>query len=108
MEGCGNSFFTKMSGKEEKMKYAHKLSVIEALQYDGDFVHSDGTPYSPEWIFDALETGKLVYIGVGELYNASWEEVQRVDYLDYILLVEDGKLYSLKPDVFEANYEKIN
>ena len=36
-------------------KYRRKSKEIEAFQYDGDFMNSNGEYYVPEWAVEALK-----------------------------------------------------
>lgn len=42
-------------------KYRRKSKEIEAFQYDGDFMDSNGECYVPEWAVEALKNGILYY-----------------------------------------------
>lgn len=89
------------------MKYRKKPVVIEAFQYDGDFMNSDGEYYVPQWAVDAYDAGTLFYNGEGDLYVKSLEGVMKVSYMDYIIRGVDGELYPCKPLIFERTYEKV-
>ncbi len=89
------------------MKYRKKPLVVEALRFDGDFIYSDGTPYSPQWVMDALDSGGMFFEGQGELYIKTLEGTQHVSCGDYIIQGVKGELYPCKPDIFEATYEAV-
>lgn len=89
-------------------KYRKKPVEIEAFQYDGDFIYSDGTPYeAPEWIFVALEDGTMYFKDAGELYIKTLEGEHHVSQWDYIIRGIKGELYPCKPDIFEMTYDKV-
>lgn len=37
------------------------LTILDAHMWDGDFIKSDGSPYAPQWVFDALDEGILSF-----------------------------------------------
>lgn len=83
------------------MKYRKKPVEIEAFQYDGDMIYSDGTPYAPSWALQALESGTMYYEGQAELYIKTLEGNHHVSVGDYIIKSVSGELYPCKPDIFE-------
>lgn len=87
------------------MKYRKKPVVIEAFQYDGDMIYSDGTPYAPAWALKALETGVMEYRDQGDLYIKTLEGDHHVTEGDYIIRGVAGELYPCKPDIFNQTYE---
>ena len=50
------------------MKYRRKPVEIEAFQFDGDMITSDGKYYVPEWAVNALNNNVLFFEDDGELY----------------------------------------
>lgn len=49
------------------MRYVKKPVVIEAFEFDGDFIDKDGKRYVPQWAMDALGKGVMEFKGP-ELY----------------------------------------
>ena len=46
------------------MKFRKKPVIIEAFQFDGDFMNSDGNYYVPDWAVNALKSNnKAVMFG---------------------------------------------
>lgn len=92
-------------------KYRKKPVVIEAYQYEGDFV-SSGNWTAPDWVSEAYNNGILAYKEVGntppELYVKTLEGDMKCDYKDYIIKGVNGELYSCKPDIFEKTYEQFD
>jgi len=89
-------------------KYRKKPVIIEAFQYDGDFIYNDGTPYeAPEWTFKALEDGTMFFKDAGELYIKTLEGEMHVSVEDYIIKGIQGEIYPCKPDIFDHTYELI-
>lgn len=90
------------------MRYRKKPVEIEAFQYDGDMIYSDGTPYAPDWALKALENGVLYYQGQGELYIKTLEGDHHASTGDYIIRGVAGELYPCKPDIFAKTYEAVD
>jgi hypothetical protein len=92
-------------------KYRKKPVVIEAYQYEGDFV-SSGNWTAPDWVNEAYNNGVLVYKEVGntppELYVKTIEGDMKCNYKDYIIKGVKGELYPCKPDIFEETYEQVD
>ena len=91
------------------MKYQKRPVVIEAFQYDGDFVYQNGEAYVPDWVFEALENDVIFYDGEPpcELYIRTLEGVHHVSVGDYVIQGVKGELYPCKPDIFEMTYEEV-
>ena len=93
------------------MKYRKKPVVVEAFQYDGDLMGSDGKFYVPDWAVNAFENGTMYYDALTdesppcELYINTLEGVHHVSYGDFIIRGVHGELYPCKPDIFEKTYE---
>lgn len=90
-----------------EMKFRKKPVVIEAFQYDGDLIYSDGTPYVPGWAMEANENGVFIWQGQGDLYIKTLEGDMLVTPGDYVIKGVQGELYPCKPDIFEATYEEV-
>ena len=88
------------------MKFRKKPVVIEAFQFDGDLINSNGHFYVPEWAEKAYKEGILYFEGA-ELYIKTLEGVHHCSYLDYVIKGVNGELYPCKPDIFEKTYEKV-
>lgn len=89
------------------MKYRKKPVVIEAFQYDGDMIYSDGTPYVPGWALQALESGTMHYKDQGDLYIKTLEGDHHVSEGDFIIKGVAGEIYPCKPEIFEQTYEAV-
>ena len=91
------------------MRYRKKPVVIEAFQYDGDLIGSNGQYYVPEWAKKAYEDGAIYYGELdghpGELFIKTLEGVHHASVGDYIIQGVNGELYPCKPDIFEKTYE---
>lgn len=93
-------------------KYRKKPVVIEAFQYDGDLINSDGKYYVPEWVGEAYENGTIFFSDTqnspSELYIKTLEGPLHASVSDYIIKGVNGELYPCKPDIFEKTYEKVD
>jgi hypothetical protein len=89
------------------MKYRKKPVVIEAFQYDGDFVDRNGKPYVPDWAFSAFNDGILYYENDGELWIKTLEGDHHASVGDFIIQGVHGELYPCKPDIFAKTYELV-
>lgn len=94
------------------MKYRKKPVVIEAFQYDGDLMDSDGAFYVPTWAVNAFHEGVLYYDNLNgvpaELYIKTLEGIHHVSVNDYVIRGVQGELYPCKPDIFEQTYELVD
>lgn len=88
------------------MKFRKKPVVIEAFQYDGDFMYSDGTYYVPEWAVKALKDG-VFHFNCSELTIETLEGLMHASVNDYIIRGVNDELYACKPDIFEKTYEPV-
>ncbi len=91
-------------------KYRKKPVVIEAFQYDGDLMGSDGNYYIPEWAKKAIENGVMFYEDTGEpmqLFIGTLEGKMLVSVNDFVIQGVNGELYPCKPDIFEKTYEEV-
>ena len=96
------------------MKYRKKPVEIEAFQYDGDLMNSDGNYCVPQWAVDVFEAGIMYYDSmylVGgspcELFIRTLEGRLHVSVGDYIIRGVQGELYPCKPDIFAMTYEPV-
>ena len=96
------------------MKYRKKPIVIEAFQYDGDLMNSEGEYYVPDWAVDAFINDVLLYDCKTkknkppyELYVNTLEGKMLVNVNDYVIRGVNGELYPCKPDIFEKTYEIV-
>ena len=90
------------------MKYRRKPVEIEAFQFDGDMITSDGKYYVPEWAVNALNNKVLFFDDDGELYVRREDGyIEHVYVGDYIILDVRGVLFVYEPDVFEKMYELV-
>lgn len=100
-------FETTYEKVEGQKNYRKKPVVIEAFQYDGDFIYSNGKPYVPQWVMDGLESGVLSSEDQGNMYVYTLEGRMLVNVGDFIIKGVQGELYPCKPDIFELTYEKV-
>jgi len=94
------------------MKYKKKPLVIEAFQYDGDLMGSDGNYYVPIWAVKAFTGGVLFYGSVEDkepcdLFIKTLEGNMLVNVNDYVIKGIQGELYPCKPNIFELTYELV-
>ena len=96
------------------MKYRKKPIVIEAFQYDGDLMNSDGEYYVPNWAVDAFIDDILLYDSQlnkntppYELYVDTLEGRMLINVNDYVIQGVNGELYPCKPDIFKKTYEVV-
>ncbi|MDB1690050.1 hypothetical protein [Enterococcus casseliflavus] len=87
------------------MKFQKKPVVIEAFQYDGDFIYSNGKSYVPEWAMKANEDGTFVWRGEGDLYVKTLEGEMLVSVGDYVIQGVAGEIYPCKPEIFAQSYQ---
>ena len=85
------------------MRYVKKPVVIEAFEFDGDFIDKDGKRYVPQWAMYALEKGVMEFKGP-ELYINTLEGRHHASVGDYIIRGVNGELYPCKPDIFEKTW----
>lgn len=90
------------------MKYRKKPVVIEAFQYDGDLMTSNGKYYVPDWAATADKNGIFKIKGQGDLYITTLEGDMLVNVGDYVIRGVNGELYPCKPDIFRKTYELID
>lgn len=93
------------------MKYRRKIE-IEAFQYDGDMMGSDGKYYVPAWAVKALEDGKLYFDSVDggapcQLFLKTLTGNRRIDVGDFIVQDVLGEIYACKSDIFKRTYEQV-
>lgn len=94
------------------MKFRKKPVVIEAFQYDGDLMKSNGAFYVPEWAVHAYFDKILFFDRIdtenpSELFVKTLEGNHHVSVGDYIIQGVQGELYPCKPDIFELTYEEV-
>lgn len=94
------------------MKYQKKPVIIEAFQYDGDLMGSDGRYYAPDWAVKAFESHAMYYNSVNdglpcELFIDTLEGVHHVSVGDYVIQGIQGELYPCRPDIFEQSYTAV-
>jgi len=81
-------------------KYRKKPVIIEAIQWDGTFEHSEKIENIFNDNFTVLRDSSKWYIG-------TLEGKHIVSKGDYIIRGIKGEYYPCKPDIFEATYEKV-
>lgn len=89
------------------MKYRKKPVKIEAFQFDGDMMTSDGKYYVSDWVVAALNDNVLFFKDDGELYINTLEGDIHASICDYIIRGVHGELYACNPDIFEETYELV-
>lgn len=90
------------------MKYRKQPVEIEAFQYDGDLMNSDGEYYVPEWALNAFDNGELYFNSdkkPGQLYVRTLEGDMLVNVGDYVIQGIHEELYPCKPEIFKRTYE---
>ena len=90
------------------MKYRKKPVIIDAFQFDGDFMNKDRTYYIPDWAVDMVHKGYIKFKSYvkGELEIKTLEGVMIANVGDYIIKGVNGEVYPCKPDIFEKTYEE--
>lgn len=90
------------------MKYRKKPVVIDAFQFDGDFMNKDRIYYIPDWAVYMVHNGYIKYksYAKGELEIKTLEGVMIANIGDYIIRGVNGEVYPCKPDIFEKTYEE--
>lgn len=94
------------------MSVYRKLPVeIQAFQYDGDLIASNGEYYVPLWAVQAHINGILHYESTNErpadLLVKTLEGDMHVSVNDYVIQGVNRELYPCKPDIFEKTYEFV-
>ena len=89
------------------MKYVSKQQTIEAFQFDGDLIDSNGKPYVPNWAIKAFEDEEIVYNKdvPYELYIQQKNNYIHVPVGNYVLLI-DNSLYTCEKSLFENLYKE--
>lgn len=93
------------------MKYRKQPVEIEAFQYDGDLMNSDGEYYVPEWAINAFDNGELYFNSdkePGQLYVRTLEGDMLVNVGDYVIQGIHEELYACKPEIFKRTYESAD
>lgn len=96
------------------MRYRKKPVVVDAFQYDGDLMHSNGEWSCPDWAKEAFQSGTIYYDSPSgeepptELYIETLEGRHHVSVGDYIIRGVAGELYPCKPDIFAQTYEPVS
>lgn len=84
------------------MKFRKKPVVIEAEQYRP--VDFDGKPNCPKGVCICTPGGVVPHVHT--IHNG---QAVKIESRDWIIPEPDGKhFYPVKPDIFEATYERIN
>lgn len=80
------------------MRYIKKPVVVEAWQFNGESVLD-----RPKWFKDFY-----FLIDEGNVYIPTLEGIMKASPGDYIIKGVKGEIYPVKPDIFEATYEKVD
>lgn len=91
------------------MKYRKKPVIIDAFQFDGDFMNKDRTYYIPDWAVDMVHKGYIRFRSYanGELEIKTLEGVMIANIGDYIIKGVDGEIYPCKPHIIKKIYEEV-
>jgi hypothetical protein len=86
-------------------KYRKKPVVIEAWQWNGDFIHET----DPDWIQKAMETDIVAVRVAPEVHIEirTLEGKMTGSIGDFIIRGVKGEIYPCKPDIFAATYEAV-
>lgn len=81
------------------MKYRRKPTIIEAIQFNGTNHHQ-----LADW------SGEVVRLteSLDKLEIVTLEGTMTASLGDYIVKGTKGEFYPVKPDIFEANNEKVD
>jgi len=89
-------------------KYRRLPIVIEAFQYDGDLMNSNGEYYVPEWAQIAHKNGVIYCKDDGDMYIKTLEGDHHASVGDFIIQgIIMGEIYPCKSDVFWKTYEEV-
>lgn len=93
-------------------KYKKKPVIIEAFQYDGDLMGSNGNYYVPNWAVKAYKSGYMYFDSLDpkppcELFIKTLKGTHHASVGDYIIQGIGGEIYPCKPDTFVETYELI-
>lgn len=88
-------------------KYRKKPVVIEAFCWMGDICQME----DPQWVCSAVRQGTVRFENAGTedvvLLIDTLEGTMRANRGDYVIKGIKGELYSCKPNIFHATYEKV-
>lgn len=91
------------------MRYRKIPVTIEAFQYDGDLINSNGKYYVPKWAEEAHKNGNIYFKDIDGkpqvMIIKTLEGDMTANVGDYIIKGVSGELYPCKPDIFEKTYE---
>ena len=94
-----------------KFKLKSNSLEVDAFQYDGDFMNSEGEYYVPQWAVRAFKWGKLffgTYCGVpAELFVKGYNH-SHVDVDEYVIIADDDEIYHCNPKLFRKLFEKAS
>ena len=96
------------------MFYIKKPILVEAFQYDGDFINKKGKPYVPEWVMENLDNGVLFFGNLEnnsppcELFIKTLEGNMHVSVGDYIIKGVNEEVYPCIPDIFLKTYNLMS
>lgn len=80
--------------------------MIEAFQFDGDLIKSDGIPYVPQWATTAYLDGELSFeptaTSPSELFIKQGVFVDIVPVGNYVVKTAKDVLFTLSPMQFEV------
>lgn len=86
------------------MKYVIKNTVIDAFQFNGNLMDSNGEYYVPNWAIDAIKEERIVYneVTAYELYIQQKNNYIRVPVDYFIIKDKDNNLYPCEQKLFKA------
>lgn len=106
-QACANSINKIIESLKQK-----DVPEIEAFQYNGDLLGSDGDFIIPDWAVKACADGMIYYgyetdIPGVSLFIRTLEGNMRVNEGDYVIKGVKGEIYPCKPDDFAMTYEVV-
>lgn len=85
---------------------------VDAFQYNGNLIGSDGKSYAPEWVQKAFEDGTMYYAtqdvepSAELVINVQGETV--IAWAgDYIVRNGDGVIYPMASEIFEVFFKPL-
>lgn len=82
--------------------YRKKSITVSAFQWTGEI-----TEITPTWFCNLVYNHKIIINETGQACINTVNGIQPVVQGDFIISGIKGELYSVKPDIFYATYEKL-
>ena len=95
-------------------KFRKKPVEVDAFQFDGDLMDTNGEYYVPSWAVLAFQFGRLFFDSSSPLTPPCELHIQTLDAIaiasvgDWIIQGTHGELYPCKPDIFAETYEPVD